>query len=73
VSSGQSQAIRKRRIRQVRDSENRIVEIREFSEKAQVGDVCYALKIQRDTTTKMIKSFYSVYDKVIQADLDIVT
>lgn len=73
MSSGQSQAIRKRRIRQVRDSENRIVEIREFSEKAQVGDVCYALKIQRDTTTKMIKSFYSVYDKVIQADLDIVT
>ncbi len=60
-------------IRRVRDANGRISEERFFKPDAKLGDNLRVKKFVRNIDNQFIENVYSISDKVIQADLDVVT
>ena len=70
MSSPATRAPTAKKIRYVRDSECRMIEIREFDFNAEIGNFCFATVIKRDPTTKGIMGSFTRKDRVTQEDLD---
>jgi len=70
MSIASTRAPTTKKIRYVRDSKCRLVEIREFDFNAELGNYCHSTVIKRDSITKAIIGSFTKKEVVVQQDLD---